>query len=135
MFFALASLGLPGLGNFVGEFLVLIGTFQTDIILTIVAATGLVFAAIYSLWIIQQTFHGEKRADWKISDLSPRFILIFAVMIIPLVILGLFPQPVIDTAQPAIERLERINTIDKPEYSGVDLTEADRDRRFSKGGD
>ena len=135
MFFALASLGLPGLGNFVGEFLVLVGTFQTDVILTIVAATGLVFAAIYSLWIIQQTFHGEKRADWKISDLSPRFILIFAVMIIPLVILGLFPQPVIDTAQPAIERLERINTIDKPEYSGVDLTEADRDRRFSKGGD
>ncbi|HDS01857.1 MAG TPA: NADH-quinone oxidoreductase subunit M [candidate division Zixibacteria bacterium] len=107
MFFALASLGLPGMGNFVGEFLILIGSFQANKVITIIAASGLVFAAIYSLWIIQRVFHGEQREEWKIPDLRARFIGVFAVMIIILVVLGLYPRPVIDTAKPSIDTMQK----------------------------
>lgn len=107
MFFAMASLGLPGLGNFVGEFLVLVGAFRASAILTILAATGLIAATVYALWIIQESFHGEKREEWKIPDLSPRNLLIFGSMIIILAWLGLFPKPVLDTAQPALVNLRQ----------------------------
>jgi NADH-quinone oxidoreductase subunit M len=60
LFFAMASLGIPGLGNFVGEFLVLLGTFQVNVPITILAALGLITAAIYSLIIIQKVFHGSQ---------------------------------------------------------------------------
>lgn len=107
MFFAMASLGLPGLGNFVGEFLVLVGAFRASASLTILAATGLIAATVYALWIIQRTFHGEKRKVWQLPDLSPRHLLIFGAMMIILLWLGLFPKPVLDTAQPAIVNLQQ----------------------------
>ncbi len=58
LFFRCAALGLPGLGNFVGEFLVLLGTFKVDLGVTLVAATGLILAAVYSLIMMQRAFHG-----------------------------------------------------------------------------
>lgn len=107
MFMAMASLGLPGLGNFVGEFLVLIGAFQASIAITAVAVIGLVFATIYSLWIIQRTFQGEKRESWELPDLSARGMVAMVSMILVLVWLGLFPKPVLDTARPALQKIER----------------------------
>ena len=68
MFFAMASLGLPGLGNFVAEFLVLLGAYQVSIALTAIATAGLVVATVYSLWIIHQAFHGPPREPWKPKD-------------------------------------------------------------------
>lgn len=58
MFFAMASLGLPGLGNFIGEFLVLVGTYQVSITATVFASVGLIVSTVYSLWIIHLIFHG-----------------------------------------------------------------------------
>src|SRR5690606_24179637 len=58
LFFSIAALGMPGLGNFVGEFLSLIGAFQANRLLTVLAALGLILAAVYSLWVIQRVFHG-----------------------------------------------------------------------------
>jgi len=107
MFLAMASLGLPGLGNFVGEFLALIGAFQVNIPVTAVAVVGLVFATVYSLWIIQRTFHGEQRESWELPDLSIRNLAVMASMIIILIWLGLFPKPVLDTARPALQKIER----------------------------
>lgn len=107
MFFAMASLGLPGLGNFVGEFLVLVGSYEVNSVLTIFATTGLVAATIYSLWIMQRTFHGEKREDWKLPDFSARHLIIFGAMMITLIWLGIFPQPVLNTADPALKNLQR----------------------------
>ena len=72
MFFAMASLGLPGLGNFVGEFLVLLGSLHASVLWTVLATCGLVPATIYSLWIVQQVFHGEPRETSAIPDLSAR---------------------------------------------------------------
>ena len=111
MFFAMASLGLPGLGNFVGELLVLIGSFQVSVAITAIAALGLVGATIYSLWILQQAFHGPLAEGRRVPDLAPREIVTLAAMAVTLVWLGLFPQPVLDLARPALESLAALSNL------------------------
>jgi NADH-quinone oxidoreductase subunit M len=106
MVLAMASLGLPGLGNFVAEFLVLLGAFQVSPVLTIVASIGLVLAAVYALRFIQRTFHGPNTRGWHLPDLTLRDMAIMAVLIASLVWLGLFPQPVLNTADPVLRHLQ-----------------------------
>jgi NADH-quinone oxidoreductase subunit M len=99
LLFALASIGLPGLGNFVAEFLVLSGAFQVRPIVTSIATFGLVGATIYALWFIQQLFHGRTtRAVSLRQPVSLRFreTLVLVGFAVCLVLLGLFPQPVLD---------------------------------------
>jgi len=105
LFLALASLGLPGLGNFVGEFLVLIGTYEKSVFITALALVGVVLAAVYSLSMILRAFQGHKIVDWHIPDLSIRETALVAVMIAVLIWLGLFPQPVLNTAADALKAL------------------------------
>ncbi len=102
LFFALASLGLPGLGNFVGEVLVLVGTYQASPLFTIPAVLGLVLAAVYSLSMIQRAFFGPDKERWTLPDLSLRETAITGVMIASLIWLGLHPQPVLNTSMSAI---------------------------------
>ncbi len=92
MLFAMAALGLPGMGNFVGEFLVVLGTYGSNPTLAIVAALGFVLSTIYSLRMMQQAFFGENKGGWKIRDLSMREAAIVALMVIPLLWLGLYPR-------------------------------------------
>jgi NADH-quinone oxidoreductase subunit M len=106
MVFAMASLGLPGLGNFVGEFLVLMGAYQVNITMTALAAVGLVFATVYSLWIMQRAFHGPIQEDLKLPDLSARDMAMMLALIVAIVWLGLYPQPVLNTTKPALEELQ-----------------------------
>jgi NADH-quinone oxidoreductase subunit M len=103
LFFALASLGLPGLGNFVGEFLVLVGSFQASPWIAAVAALGMVAAVIYSLWLIQAAFHGPNKHGWRIPDLSAREMAILLTMAALLLWLGLYPQPVFNTVAPTVK--------------------------------
>jgi NADH-quinone oxidoreductase subunit M len=109
MVFVMASLGLPGLGNFVGEFLVLMGAYKVNIAMTAVAAVGLVFATVYSLWIMQRVFHGSNQEDWKLPDLSARDMGIMVALIVVIVWLGLYPQPVLNTTKPALDALRGNN--------------------------
>ena len=111
MVFSLASLGLPGLGNFVGEFLVLLGVFQVSTVPAVVASLGLVTSCVYSLWIIQRAFHGPNREGWKPPDLSIRETAVMAAMTVLIVWLGLFPQPVFTVVNPSLQRLERISKL------------------------
>jgi NADH-quinone oxidoreductase subunit M len=111
LLFALASLGLPGLGNFVGEFLVLLGAYQVSILLTVLATVGLITATVYSLWMIQQTFHGPNTTGWRLPDLGGREMAIMAIMIAVIIGLGLYPQPVLNTARPALDGLQRSTVI------------------------
>jgi NADH-quinone oxidoreductase subunit M len=104
--FALASLGLPGFGNFVAEFLVLLGSFRVHGLITIIAATGLVFAAVYALWIVQRAFHGKTKDGMKLRDLTPRETGMMAVMIVAILWLGMFPRPVLKTAEPALSSIQ-----------------------------
>ncbi len=109
MFFAVASLGMPGLANFVGEFLILVGSFRADAVVTAVAALGLIGAAVYSLILIQRVFQGpetETTASGISLDRRERFLL--GALAVPVVVLGLVPQPVMDLAAPALAVLESL---------------------------
>jgi NADH-quinone oxidoreductase subunit M len=105
LFFALASLGLPGLGNFVAEFLVLVGLFAVSPWTTAVAALGLITAAIYSLIMMQKAFYGQPSSEFEVDDFAILDMAAMGVMIIALIGLGLYPQPVFDLVQPVIDAL------------------------------
>ena len=102
----LASIGVPGLNGFVGEFLILIGTFVAHRWWAVAAAAGVIVAAIYLLWGYQQVFHGEPTAEDRTTrDLSLNERLIVAPLIILIVALGIFPKPVLDRITPSVDRL------------------------------
>ncbi len=102
LIFALASLGLPGLGNFIAEFLVLSGSFKANMIVTAVASIGLVLGTVYSLRIFQRVFQGPKIKEWTMTDLNWREIAVIGSLVIVILWLGLYPQPVIDMVKPVI---------------------------------
>jgi NADH-quinone oxidoreductase subunit M len=102
LIFSMASLGLPGLGNFIAELLILVGAFKTNILMSCLASLGLIAATIYSLRIVQKVFLGNKNTDWEISDLNIREKIVTASLVIVIVWLGLFPKPVFDISKPAV---------------------------------
>jgi NADH-quinone oxidoreductase subunit M len=106
LFFALASMGLPGLGDFIGEFLVLLGTYAAHLWLTVVAAFGILASTFFALRFVQRAFHGPNIHKWSIPDLFAREVIILAPMMALLVWLGLYPQPVFNTFRPAMNRLQ-----------------------------
>jgi NADH-quinone oxidoreductase subunit M len=107
LFFALGSLGLPGLGDFVGEFLVLLGTYRVSLVLTILATIGVLVATFYALRLVQRAFHGPNLNEWRLPDLNRREALILVPMIVVLLWLGLYPRPVLKTFQPAMSSLQQ----------------------------
>lgn len=122
LFFALASLGLPGLGNFVAEFLVLLGLYQANVWMAVFAASGLIFGAIYSLIMLQKAFQGPPDATRDLSDFGALEMAAMAVMVLSLVWLGLFPQTVLDLVQPVIDTLLGLDsTISAPLSSLTEL--------------
>lgn len=112
--FAMASLGLPGLGNFVAEFLTLVGAWQATHKLTIIATIGLVAATVYSLRIIQKVFLGPQTSTAALPDLTLRERLVMVTLIVSIVWLGLFPQPVLNTSRQTVKAL-----IESPDKSSA----------------
>jgi NADH-quinone oxidoreductase subunit M len=107
LFFSLASLGLPGLGDFVGEFLVLLGSYQVSIALTIVATLGILASTFYALRMMQRAYFGENTNSLQFADLTPREGLMIGAMVAGLLWLGFYPKPVINTFAPALDNLQR----------------------------
>jgi NADH-quinone oxidoreductase subunit M len=107
LFFSLASLGLPGMGDFVGEFLVLLGSYRINITLTVVASLGILASTFYALRMMQRAFLGPNTNRWQLDDLTPREGLMIGAMIVGLLWLGLYPQPVLNTFAPALDNLQR----------------------------
>ena len=105
LFMAFASIGLPGLNGFVGEFLVLIGSYATLPILTIVAASGVVLAAIYLLWAYERVFTGvlDKPENQILSDLSGHEVALLSPIVAAVLVLGLFPGLLLDKIAPSTE--------------------------------
>ena len=101
----MASLGLPGLGNFVAEMLTLFGSFQANAVMTVLATMGLVASTVYSLRIVQRVFHGKKEKEWTIKDLGGREIGIMASMILVIIWLGVYPKPVLNTVDKVVKRI------------------------------
>lgn len=96
LLFCLASLGLPGLANFAGEILILIGTFQTNPGWAILAVGGVLFSAIYILRMVQGTIWGPSCCPEDASDLNRREWLVLVPLAILVVLLGSYPQPLLD---------------------------------------
>jgi NADH-quinone oxidoreductase subunit M len=107
LFFSLGSLGLPGLGDFVGEFLVLLGSYKISVAITVVASIGVLTSTFYALRLVQRAFQGPNTHAWQLPDLNPREAFMMAVMIAGLLWLGLYPQPVFNTSRPALDHLQR----------------------------
>lgn len=108
--FSMASLGLPGLGNFIAEFLILSGTFNSNVVTACLASLGLILATVYSLRIMQKIFYCKPMGIQELSDLNLREKIISASMIVVIVFLGLFPQPFIDIAQSALVKTIKAKT-------------------------
>jgi NADH-quinone oxidoreductase subunit M len=101
---SLAGLSLPGLSTFVSEFLVLVGTFTRYKVAASLATAGIILAAIYLLWMYQRTMNGpvaEKVAD--MPDLRPRELIAVAPLIALIIALGVYPKPVLDIINPAVQ--------------------------------
>jgi NADH-quinone oxidoreductase subunit M len=111
LLFALASMGLPGLANFVAEFLILLGTFQVSVWAAVLASLGLITSTVYSLWIIQRVFHGPNTRNWKLADFNPRELVMMGSMIAVILWLGLYPQPILNTSLHTINFLQSATTI------------------------
>jgi NADH-quinone oxidoreductase subunit M len=106
---ALSSLGLPGLNNFVGEFLVILGTFATNRAFGVIAATGVVLAAIYLLWSYQRMMHGPTPPEHqRHPDLSLREKTILIPIVAAIVAIGVFPNLVLDRINPTVEQTARV---------------------------
>lgn len=102
----LSSVGLPGLNGFVGEFLVLVGAFLAHRWWAVAAAAGVVMAAVYLLWAYQRVFHGPvSGANAEMADLNWREMLLMAPFVAAIVFMGVYPKPVIDRMEPAVDAL------------------------------
>jgi NADH-quinone oxidoreductase subunit M len=113
--FVLASLGLPGLNGFVGEFLVLLGTFQFSgvplggLFWGPLAAIGVILAAVYLLWMFSRVMYGPARTAYKtLPDLTPIEVICAVPLLVLTVLLGVVPQPAIAIIQPSLDRVLKL---------------------------
>ncbi len=125
----LASIGLPGLNGFVSEFLVLTGTFLTHRWWAVVATAGVIGAALYLLWAYQRTFHGPPLPSVVgTRDLGWTERVVIAPLIVLIVLLGVYPQPVINRITPAVNRLvthvEQVTHVRQPAVATTPNAEA-----------
>src|SRR5881296_392338 len=103
----LSSLGLPGLNGFVGEFLVLVGAFQRSVWLAAVATSGIIFAAVYLLWMYQRVIFGEitHEANRALPDLTPREWAVLVPVVALIVWIGVYPGAFTGKTETAVEAL------------------------------
>ena len=102
----LSSIGLPALNGFVGEFLILIGSFATRRWWAVVATTGVILAALYLLWAYQRVFHGEPEGEnATMPDMTWRERFVMAPLLIAIVFLGVYPKPVLERIEPSVARV------------------------------
>jgi len=105
--FALANSGLPGTSGFVGEFLVIIASFKANFWYAFLAATTLVLGAAYTLWLIKRVIFGPVGNDnvAALEDLNARELLLMAVLAAGVLLLGVWPAPVVEVMQPSVRHL------------------------------
>ena len=106
LFFVVASVGMPGLGNFVGEFLALLGAFKASVPLAVAATLGIVVAAVYGLYLMQRSFQGQPNAKVQaMRDFGLREMSVMVLMMVGLVWVGVYPQPVLEMSAATIDAL------------------------------
>jgi NADH-quinone oxidoreductase subunit M len=105
LLFALSSLGLPGLNNFVGEMLVLVGVFKAKPVIAVLGFAGIVFGVIYILRMVQDSLFGEPRAEHVLWDVNPRELVILGVLALAVLSIGLHPGPVLKVLEHPVQMM------------------------------
>ncbi|MDH3420553.1 MAG: NADH-quinone oxidoreductase subunit M [Gammaproteobacteria bacterium] len=107
VFFALANAGLPGTSGFVGEFFVIIGTFHASFWLAFLAATTLVLGAAYTLWLVKRVVFGDVTNDGvaSLQDIGAREFFMLAVLAIAVLLLGVWPMPLVELMESSLGNL------------------------------
>ncbi len=105
MIVALSSIGLPGLNGFVGEFLILLGVFRASPVYAVLAATGVVLAAAYMLWMFQRVMFGPltKPENKILKDLSGREVLVLSLVVVFIIWIGIYPKPFLSRMEPTVK--------------------------------
>jgi NADH-quinone oxidoreductase subunit M len=105
--FAMANAGLPGTSGFVGEFLIILGAFQADFWYAFLASITLILSAAYSLWMIKRVIFGEVANDnvAALKDLNSREFLVLGSLAMAVLLLGIWPQPLLEVMHASIEHL------------------------------
>jgi NADH-quinone oxidoreductase subunit M len=111
---ALASIGLPGLNGFIGEFLIIVGSFNTQPVAAVLAVLGVILSAVYLLWLVHRVFYGAQGAVMNESggsgpsqliDMTRREWAVMLPVLTMIVILGVYPQPFLKRIEPSVEIL------------------------------
>jgi NADH-quinone oxidoreductase subunit M len=107
MLFTMANVGLPGTSGFVGEFLTLMGVFQVNTWVALIAASGVILSAAYALWLYRRVVMGDliKESLKSITDMTRREKAIFAPLVVMTILLGVYPALVTDIIGPSTEAL------------------------------
>jgi NADH-quinone oxidoreductase subunit M len=95
-------MGLPGLNNFVGEILILIGTFKKEPLVAVIGFAGLIFTVVYILWAVQMALFGEPRKEQVLWDVTPREAVILVPLVIAVLFIGLYPGPILNLLQDSV---------------------------------
>jgi len=110
----MAQIGLPGLNGFVGEFLILIGTFITHRWWAVAALLGVILSAVYLLWAYQRVFHGVDKQDRSFREIGIREAALMAPLLIVIVFLGIYPRPILSRIDPTTSHLVHEVAVAKP---------------------
>ncbi len=115
MLFTMANTGLPGTSGFVGELLVILGAFKTNLWLAVIAATTLVFGAAYSLWLYKRVIFGPVVNEnvKKLTDISRREALFLGLLAVFVLGIGLYPGPLLDVMHASIDNLVAQTSLSK----------------------
>ena len=107
VFFALANAGLPGTSGVVGEFMVIIASFKANFWYAFLAATTLILGAAYTLWMVKRVFYGEVQNDnvKALTDINRRELIIMSTLAIAVLVLGLYPAPLVDVMHASVNNL------------------------------
>jgi NADH-quinone oxidoreductase subunit M len=122
LFSVFASAGLPGLNGFIGEFKILLGSYLRFPVAAVLAASGVILAAIYLLWAYERVFTGPitHKENEKLLDLDKREVLIIAPLAVLILFLGIYPKPALDRIEPAVgavlERIEEATDYSVPDF-------------------
>jgi len=102
-----SSIGLPGLNGFIGEALTLMGSFHTHPVATVVGTSGVIFGAVYMLWMVQRVLFGPltNQANKELKDLTGREMLYLAPLLILIVLMGVYPKPILSRLEPSVDRV------------------------------
>ena len=116
---SMSSIGLPFLNGFVGEFLIMIGMWQSNVLSTVttnwnyvatmLAGTGVIFAAVYLLWMVQRIFFGKvtNEKNRRLTDLSWREIGLIAPLVALMVVMGVYPRPFLDRSRESVVAIQQ----------------------------